>query len=62
MKYILSRTVATLGASEGGARAEGVGGIGPERSVVLESIYFKFSLPNMKTLLNFYIKSLFFFL
>ena len=35
---MVSRPVATLGASEGGARSEGVGGIGPFGAVGLETI------------------------
>jgi hypothetical protein len=40
--YYGCRTVATLGALEGGARSEGVGGIGPKvRS--LATLYIKFA-------------------
>ena len=39
---MVSKPVATLGASEGGARSEGVGGIGPKvRS--LATLYIKFA-------------------
>ena len=36
--YMVSKPVATLGASEGGARSEGVGGIGPFGAVGWEII------------------------
>ena len=39
---VVSKPVATLGASEGGARSEGVGGIGPERTVGLETTKYFF--------------------